>query len=534
MTPPIHATRRAAARPDRRRAVVATVAAALAVAALASCRARRHRTPDDAIVLLIENPVATIDPRYTLSNYETKLSRLVAPGLVTVDTPDLSPRLALAERIDRVDDLTWDATVRADARFSDGTPVTADDVAWTFTTTIAPGSDSVYRKPWQERFVSVEALDDRRVRFHMVAPLATLMTDLDFGIVAHHAADADGHFPGGVVVGAGPYRLVSLGATEIVLATNPHYAGTPPRTPRLIVKVVRDAAARILMLVGGSADLVQNAVRLDLVDDVAARPRVEVESGPSALLTYLMMNNDDPVLGDVRVRRAIAYALDREAIIAAKFSGRAVLATGLLPPGHWAYEPDVARYDHDPARARALLDEAGYPDPDGDGPQPRLHLVYKTSADQFRVAVARVIASQLGEVGIDVEVRAFEFGTFFSDIKKGAYQIATMQTSDIGEPDYYRTYFSSTRIPSPDDPNGGNRWRYRNARVDELAEAGRRELDLDRRKAMYAEIQQLVARDVPVVALWHEDNVVLHNRDVTGYQIFPNARFAGVQTAAKP
>ena len=111
---------------------------------------------------------------------------------------------------------------------------------------------------------------------------------------------------------------------------------------------------------------------------------------------------------------------------------------------------------------------------------------------------------------------------------------ASACTSSITSTKSWASIGSSTRIPSPDDPNGGNRWRYRSARVDELAEAGRRELDLDRRKAMYAEIQQLVARDVPVVALWHEDNVVLHNRDVTGYQIFPNARFAGVQTAAKP
>src|SRR5690606_28756358 len=120
----------------------------------------------------------------------------------------------------------------------------------------------------------------------------------------------------------------------------------------------------------------------------------------------------------------------------------------LIAPGHWAYNPDVPRYPFDPDRARALLDQAGYPDPDGPGGRPRMRLSYKTSADQFRLAVARIIADQLGEVGIEVEVRAFEFGTFFTDIKKGNYQLASMQTASISEPDYYFWYFHSSNIPT--------------------------------------------------------------------------------------
>jgi peptide/nickel transport system substrate-binding protein len=498
-----------------------------------ACTPRDRRTPDDTVVVLIESPVGTLDPRYTTSNYETKFSRMVVPGLVALDTPDLKPRLELAESMTLLDDLTWEVVVRAEARFSDGTPVTAADVAWTYESMIAPGSDSVYAKQFRERFTRIEAVDERRVRFHLVAPLATFQTDVDTGILAAHAAGKDGRFSGGRVIGAGPYRLGSLESTRLVLEANPHYHGEQPRLPRVDVRTVRDASARIVMLVGGSADLAQNVVRLDLIDDVAERERIVMESGPSSILTFMMFNNEDPILDDVRVRRAIAHAIDREAIVDAKFSGRAVLATGLIPPDHWSYEPDVPRYDFDPERAKRLLDEAGFPDPDGDGPAPRLHLVYKTSADQFRVAIARVIAAQLGDVGIAVDVRAFEFGTFFADIKKGQYQIATMQTSEIGEPDYYRAYFHSGRIPTPKDPNANNRWRYRNARVDELTEHGRRVVDLAERRRIYAEVQKIVADEVPIVALWHEDNVVLTHRDVVGYQILPNARFNGLVTVEK-
>jgi peptide/nickel transport system substrate-binding protein len=503
----------------------------VALLAIAACDVPRRRTPDDTVVVLIDTSLTSVDPRWTTTNNDTKISRLIASGLVAVDTDDGAPRLELAERIDHPTELIWEITVRADARFSDGTPVTAEDVAWTYSQFLTPASDSIYAKQFRERFTTVEVLDERRVRFNLVAPLATFMTDIDIGVLAEHAAGPDGRFPGGVVIGAGPYRIVKFSLDRVVLEANPHYHGEKPHTRRVDFQVVKDQSARMIMMVGGSADITQNAARADLVDDVARQWRVDLDSGPSCILSYMMFNNDDPVLRDVRVRQAIALAIDREPIIAAKFGGRATLATGLLPPSNWAYEPDVARYQHDPERARALLDAAGYPVPPGGGP--RLHLVYKTSSDQFRVAIARVLAAQLGDVGIDVEVRAFEFNTFFADIKKGEFQIASMQTTDISEPDFYRTYFNSTRIPSPKEPNAQNRWRYRNAKVDELTELGRRVVDLEERRKVYSQLQKIVADDVPIVALWHEDNVVVRNVDVSGYRILPNARFNGLVTVEK-
>jgi peptide/nickel transport system substrate-binding protein len=465
--------------------------------------------------------MTTVDARYAISSQDSKLVRLVSAGLTAVHSASLVPELDLAARIDRIDPVTYDVELRADARFSDGSPVLARDVVATFSSVLAPGSKSLHHKGFTERFVGFEARGERGVRFRLRTPLATFLSDLDFGILS-----ASG-------LGAGPYRLVELSSTRALLEASPHYHGTRPRTPRVEIKFVRDAAARLLMLVGGSADLLQNAVRMDLVEEVRGRPRVQIATAPSVLLTYLMMNNADPVLRDPRVRQAIALAIDRPSIIEAKLGGHARLATGLLPPGHWAYAADVPRWDHDAARARALLDEAGLPDPDGPGPQPRLTLVYKTSSDAFRVALARVIAAQLGAVGIAVDVRSFEFATFFADVKKGNYQIATMQTAEITEPDYYWFYFHSERIPTAASPDGGNRWRYASPALDRAVEAGRAELDPARRRALYAEAQRVVAADVPIVPLWHEDNIALANADLRGYRLTPNARLIGLVGAWK-
>ena len=302
--------------------------------------------------------------------------------------------------------------------------------------------------------------------------------------MSRRAAGKSGRFAGGAAVGAGPYAVESFAPEEVRLRRSPTWSPRDVPIERVRVRVVRDANARALMMVGGSADLTQNGVRVDLVDDLAARDRIAITTGRGARLTYLMLNTRDRALSDVRVRQAIALALDRERVLRTKLDGRAVLATGLLPPGHWAYSAAVPTYHRDLARAAALLDAAGYRDPDGPGGRPRLRLTYKTSSDALRVALARVWAAQLGEVGIAVEVQSFEFPTVFTDYKQGNYQIGSLQTATIAEPDFLLAYFHSSRIPSPDDPNALNRMRYASARVDELTELGRRTLDRGRRRAL--------------------------------------------------
>lgn len=517
----------------RARNYLNTVVFAAAAATALSCRPSVRRTPDDTIVYLVEQTIAELDPRYAVSNNEAKLSTLVAPGLMTVDNPTMEPQYDLAESVVQVDAVTWDATVRADARFPDGTPVTAEDIVFTFNTLIDPKMKSGYLKGWQERIESMEVRGPRTARFHLKQAFAMFRSDLIFGIVSARHAGKDGRFPGGTTVGAGPYRVVSIETGKVVLAANRHYHGKKPQVPRILVRTVTDASARLLMLVGGSADVAQNAVRPDLLEDVAAKPRLEIVRGPSALLTYVLLQNDDPILKDVRVRRAIAYAIDREKIVRAKFGGRAVMATGLIPPGHWSYEGNVERYGYDPARAKRLLDEAGYPDPDGDGPRRRFTISYKTSADQFRVAIARVIAHQLEDVGIGVDLRSFEFATFFTDVKQGNFQMATMQSGNIAEPDMMYHFFHSDRIPTPEDLNRGNRWRYRNPGVDRLLLAGRLELDVDKRKTIYSQLQQIVAREVPIIPLWHEDNVAVLNKSLDGFYVLPNAYLAAFSAVTK-
>ena len=179
-----------------------------------------------------------------------------------------------------------------------------------------------------------------------------------------------------------------------------------------------------------------------------------------------------------------------------------------------------------------LLDAAGYPRPAGGGP--RFKLPFKTSSNRFRLAIARVIARQLGRVGIQVQVRSYEWGVFFADLKKGSYQLATLQMTELAELDYHYYFFHSSKRATAAKPNaGGNRFGYASAEVDRLLQQGRTARTRASRRQHYLEVQKLLARDLPIIPLWHEDNLVVLRRDVHGYHLLPNARFDPLLQAVK-
>lgn len=489
------------------------------------------RVPDDELVVLVEAPPATIDPRYAVGAYDFKLSRLVYAALISVDNPELKPTMLLAESVVAISPTEYVVTVREGARFSDGRPVTAADVVYTIDYVRDPTHRSrLYGRFRDDGLQKIEALDGRRVRFVLSHPHAPFVTDLDVGLIARPLPGHENDPP----IGAGAFVLESQVGEKWRFRPNPYYLFGAPPVRRLTVKVIRDDNSRLLALVGGSGDFTQNTISPLLLDAVEKNPRLQMVRGRSTVFTYLGLNMDDPLLRDVRIRRAIAHAIDRQGIIQSKLGGRAVRATGMLPTFHWAYDPSVADYPYDPARARALLDEAGYRDPDGSGPRARFTLVYKTSSNRFRVALAQVIVAQLAEVGIDVDLRPLEFATFFADVKAGNFQLFSLQIPEISEPDLYTTFFASDRVPTREDPDrGGNRARYRNPEVDRLLAAGRRALDLDERRGIYGEIQKILARDLPIVPLWHEDTVAVLGKSVTGYEIVPTGQFVSLARTYK-
>jgi peptide/nickel transport system substrate-binding protein len=281
--------------------------------------------------------------------------------------------------------------------------------------------------------------------------------------------------------------------------------------------VIPDETMRSLELRKGSVDLIVNDVSPDIAHRLGGELRMA--QAPGVDYNYIGFNLRDRALSDRRVRHAIGYAIDRRAIVDYLRRGLATPAVGVLAPMAWAFEPDVHQFTLDPARARTLLDEAGYRDPDGDGPQPRLRLTLKTSTDEFFRLQATIIQQDLRKVGIEVDVRSYEFATFYADVLAGNFQMFTLQWVGVTDPDMLRRVFHSEQVP----PNGFNRGYYQNPAVDRLIElASGAQTDEERRK-YYSAAQKLVAEDAPYISLWYKTHVAVMQPDITGLRLGPQA-----------
>jgi peptide/nickel transport system substrate-binding protein len=190
----------------------------------------------------------------------------------------------------------------------------------------------------------------------------------------------------------------------------------------------------------------------------------------------------------------------------------------MFPVGHWARSDDVVRHPFDPTEAKKLLDEAGFRDPDGDGPAMRFALVYKTSQDMEANQRAEMVQQMLRDVGIGVEIRSSEFAVFYEDIQKGNFELYSLRRGGISDPDFYYTIFHSNSVP----PAGQNRGFYANAEVDSMIEAGRATLDRTKRKAAYDRVQRIVSEELPYLSLYHLDNVAVADRTLEGLQLHPS------------
>jgi peptide/nickel transport system substrate-binding protein len=480
---------------------------------ITACSAPPPRT---TLVVAIESSPMTLDPRLATDAYSERITHLLYSSLVRVDAAfQIVPELAASWT--RPDPLTYRFIVRRGVKFHDGQELTAEDIRYTFTSILDPATASPYR-PIYGVIDRVTVLGPYEIEFHLSTPHAPFLVNLVRGIVPAHLAARPDEFARHPV-GSGPFRLVRWVRDERVeLAAFSHYYGGAPMIDGVTVRIIPDETIRLLELQKGTIDLVQNAVTSELLPLLEAAGRFRVVTSPSTTYTYLGMNLRDPRLADVRVRRAIASAIDRPAIIRTLLGGLAEEATGLLPPAHWAYEPGVTRYDYDPALARRLLDEAGVVDPDGAGPQPRLRLTLDTSQNELARRIAEVIQQQLAQIGIEMTIRSHEWGAFYADIKAGRFQLYTLSWVGVVEPDLYYEVFHSSSQP----PAGSNRNGYVNLTADRLLERGRQATGLEERRTVYRTVQRIVADDLPYMSLWYPKNVVVLSKRVDGFVPSPS------------
>jgi peptide/nickel transport system substrate-binding protein len=344
------------------------------------------------------------------------------------------------------------------------------------------------------------------------------------GLAIHPADEVRAAAP---PTGAGPFRLVeSRAGDRLVLEPNPGFHDGPPPIRRLVLRVVPDPVVRVLLLGRGEVHFLQEALDPELLAWLEAKSHLAVTRRPGSSVLYLGLNLRSPVLAHRRVREAIALALDRAALVRTVLGGLARPASGLLAPEHWAYAPLPLRTP-DPARARRLLDQAGFPDPDDSGPAPRLRLVYKSSSQPSRRRLAEAIQAQLAVVGIGLDIRSYEWATLFADVRSGNFQMVAMAWVGINDPDFYRRALHSSLTP----PLGYNRGGYDDPVIDRLTNLAARTPDPADRRRLYRRVQRRLAHELAVIPLWWEDRVVVHSTRLQGFEPMPSGDLRGLAAA---
>ena len=492
------------------------------VLALSACHSPR-RDPE-TIVFLIESSPANLDPRIGTDAQSQRIDALLFDGLVDRDANyRFTPALAAAW--DQPDPLTLVFHLRAGVRFHDGRPLTARDVVWTVNSMLSGAVVS----PRAAAYASVERVEERdplTVQFHLKHPDNFLLRNLAtgaIGIVPEGSGRDFWRHP----VGTGPFRFLSQQIDQDVLVErNPLSWSAVPSLKRVRFSVVPDAITRSLELEKGSGDVAVNSLPLDSLPVLAARPDLRIETAAGTEIQYLAFNLRDPLLRDARVRQAIACAIDRGLIIRTLLGGHAQPALSLLPPSHWAFSGSVPRYDYDPARAERLLDESGHQRADNGV---RFHLAMKTSTDEGTRLLAAVLQQQLARVGIALDLRSFEFATFYSDVTRGAFQLYSLRWIGGNEqPDIFSFAFLTANF----SPKGANRGHYSSAPLDALLADAAQNPDTARRRDDYAQAQQILARDLPAFNLWYLDTVVVYNRRLTHIVPEPSGSYSFLETAS--
>jgi len=472
--------------------------------------------------MLIESSPTNLDPRVGIDAQSERIDSLIFDDLLSRGD-DLNVAPGLAEKWEIPDPLTYVFHLHHGVKFHDGRPLTARDVKWTFDSLLQGKIRST--KAANYKFVDhIDAPDDYMVVFHMKqsdAPLLWNLSDGAMGIVPYGSGDEMALHP----LGSGPFKFVSAETDrDVVLERNEDYWGGSPKIPRVRFAVVPDETTEALELRKGSGDIAINSLTPDTVVTLARDPNLQVERGPGTRLAYLAFNLRDPILKDVRVRQAIAYALDRRPMIEYLWRGEAEPANSILPTQSWAYNGDVHTYPHDPEKAKQLLDAAGYPEVNG----VRFHIAMKTSTDANTRMMVAVMQQQLRQVGIALDTRSFEFATFFSDVQHGAFQLYGLRWIGGNEdPDIFEYAFHSSKFP----PNGANRSYYLNTKVDALIDQARQAIDPKVRKPLYGEVQSLLAEDLPYINLWYLDNVLVHTKRVQNLRLNPAGNFDFLRTA---
>ncbi|HEX7785363.1 MAG TPA: ABC transporter substrate-binding protein [Methylomirabilota bacterium] len=481
--------------------------------------------PKDAIVIgLLAEPV-TMDPPQITDLNSTRVIKRMFEGLTAQElgTYKIVPGLARSWDISK-DGLTYTFHLRPNVKFHDGTPLTADAVKFCFDRQMndkgpfyATGTYP-YVKGFLGNVAGVEVVNPSTVQIRLKSPLTPFLQYLAHHSLYIYSPEALKKWGKDVVkhpVGTGPFKLEAWEpGVRVVLSRNDQYWGGAPKIRQAIYVPIIEAQARLSAIKTGEVDMTMD-VPPDSLAELRKDGDVVVAETNSSAVWYVALNTRHPALKDRRVRQALNYAVQKDAIIRDILKGTAIVATTPLSPVYGPYHEDkTVRYPYDPAKAKALLKEAGF----ANGFDVTFFVPESGSGMQSPVEMGTVIQANLAAVGVRAKIQTMEWGAYLKKYLDSPDMAEMSWNPSIGDPDHMMyMLLSSERFPP-----AFNAGYYQNPRVDELLRKGRTTIDDKERIPLYREAQRLVVEDAPWIFVDHGKQVIIYRKRVQGFKLHPN------------
>jgi len=419
--------------------------------------------------------------------------------------------------------------LRDGVKFHNGKPFTSADVKYTF--------DELFRSKGYKSFAfsdagpsgstphitSIETPDAKTIVFKILRPALRnqLLSNLvAIPIIAEGTAEQQRTQP----VGSGPFKFVAFDQSQntVDLEAFPEYWEGAPKLSKLRVKTVTDASALQAELQSGGVDLapVPSNLPPDSLKQLGSMANLKVEQFDGSNIQYLGFNTTSPPLTSVKIRQAIGHAIDREKIIRELLGGQARIAYSILPAGSWAYTPGT-KYDYDSAKAKQLLQEAGYKN------EP-IKFTF-ASGNAAYSSYAQAIQSMATDAGINIVIETLDPNTIRDNLAKGQFQMNTgVWIGGNQDPIFLKDLFTTSKIPGP-GVSCCNRSRYSNPEVDKLLEDAVNEVDRERAKTLYVQAWEIISRELPLYPLWYPANMVVANKRIGNIKIGPSGDWSFIK-----
>jgi len=484
----------------------------LIVLQLVSCN--NYQAEQDKIIRFgLSNTPVTFDPRYATDAVSSRINRLIYERLVDFDDKtNVIPSLANWQMLSPTH---YRFKLIKNSSFHNGKKLSMKDVKATYKNVLFDKKISPHRNSIKH-IKQMTLIDDNTLDFYLSRADSLFPSLLIIAILPKDLVDKK-H----------PFNTHPLGSGNFIFIewVNDQFLKLKRIKDQQLFEFisVKDPTVRILKLLRGELDIIQNNLPTEQIDYLKKHPDINFQQVDGSNYSYIGFNLEDPITKDQQIRKAIAHAINRDEIIHYVLGDAAIKANGFFPDYHWVANKTLKQYNYDPKLSLKIINSLGY-----DLNKP-LKLTFKTSSNPFSIRKATIIQNQLKQVGIDISIQSYDWGTFYSDIKQGKFQLYSLEWVGIKSPDIYNYVFHSKAMP----PKGANRGRLNNPQIDQLIDEADKAIKLSDKILYYRQLQSQLNNILPYVPLWYMSNISFFRSNISGYTVYKDGIYDGLNNVIK-